>query len=409
MLQRLIPATAALVVCFHATAAELRWADPRGFFEKETVVETKLRPGLRQISAKGMRDGRPIESQMLVVDLHQSDLRLEALTGSHTVVAKSGQFVWRSTVSQMLTESNALGAINVSFFDIASTQATHGLVMRNGNLLREPQANRSSLLVFDGGQLAIAEPTWSGKVRAGAQSRPLAGMNRPQLAADEVVAYQLPWSRSPGTTAAFSRTQKNVREILIGPVTFHAASAAGEPSRLGGKVLEIRDDGRSIDIGKDQLVLTAGESAAPFFRNARVGDVVSIEWSLADLPGGHKFSELRQAVSAQPVLIQDGKRIAGEGAFHTVRHPRSAIGLHPDGRQAILLVVDGRSQRSAGMSLGTLGEYLEHLGSHQALNFDGGGSSAIVSRVRRKPNVLNVPSDHRERLVPTGLGVMKAK
>ncbi len=388
-------------------AGEISWADPRGFFAEEKITETGLRHGLKWISAGGLHEGRPVESHLLVVDLRQKDLRLEALAGGRILNPKSGQFVKRSTVSQLLDDHDALGAINVAFFDIGSTQASQGLVIRNGGLLREPQPGRPALLAFDDGRLALAEPTWQGRIHSGAQRRPLAGMNRPQLAGDEVVAYHLPWSRSPGNAAAFTRGQK-VREILIGPVTFQPAAEAGESARLSGPVIEIRDDGRPFELKENQLVLSAGESAAPFFRNTRKGDELSIDWSLDALPPGSSFHEIRNAVAAQPVLIREGKALPGDGAFWTTRHPRSAIGIHRDGRQAILLVVDGRSQRSAGMSLGSLTNYLLHLGAHEALNFDGGGSSVLAARIKRKPHVLNTPSDGRERPVPTGLGVVAA-
>ncbi len=402
-------AAAALVLLVGSLpAAEPRWGDPRGFFEQETVTETEVRPGLRRIAARGLREGRAIESQLLVVDLRRPDLRLEALTGRRILRAKSGQFVWRSTVSQMLADHDALGAINVAFFDIGATQATQGLVVRNGKLLREPQAGRPALLAYDDGRLALAEPTWSGRVHSGAQRRPLAGVNRPQLAADEVVAYQLPWSRSPGGSANFTRTQK-VREILIGPVVFHPATATGEAARLAGPVIEIRDDGRPFELEENQLVLSAGESAAPFFRATRVGAEVAIDWSLQGLPPGHAAHTLRHAVAAQPLLIRDGKKLPGDGSFWTTRHPRSAVALHPDGKQAILLVVDGRSAKSAGMALATLADYLLHLGAHDALNLDGGGSSALALRSEGKVLILNTPSDGRERPIPTGLGVVEVK
>ncbi len=381
------------------------WADPRGFFTEEKVTEQEIRPGLKWIAAAGQREGRPIESQMLVVDLRQQDLRLEALAGDRMLNPKSGQFVKRSTVSQLLTDGAALGAINVAFFDIGSTQASQGVVVRNGNLLREPQPDRPALLCFEGGRLALAAPSWQGRVHSGEQRRPLAGMNRPQLAGDEVVAYQLPWARSPGNTAAFTRGQK-IREVLVGPVTFHAATATGENARFSGTVLEIRDDGRAFELKQGQLVLTASESAAPFFRQTKVGDPLTIDWTLVGLPETTAFHELRNAVAAQPLLIHDGKKLPGQGSFWTTRHPRSAVGIHPDGKQAILLVVDGRSERSVGMSLDTLADYLVHLGSHEALNLDGGGSSALAARLDGKTKILNTPSDGRERPVPTGLGVV---
>jgi exopolysaccharide biosynthesis protein len=153
------------------------------------------------------------------------------------------------------------------------------------------------------------------------------------------------------------------------------------------------------------MVLSASESAAPFFRQLEIGQEVSIEWTLENLPPGLSFREIEHAVSAQPMLIRDGRLIDGDGAFWTTRHPRSAVAAHSDSKQVMLVVVDGRSSASAGMALGTLARYLKHLGAHQALNLDGGGSSAIGTRFDGTSRILNQPSDGRERPFPTGLGI----
>ena len=84
--------------------------------------------------------------------------------------------------------------------------------------------------------------------------------------------------------------------------------------------------------------------------------------------------------------------------------PRTAAGVKKDGT-VILLVVDGRSSSSAGMTLQELASYLVKLGAWQAVNFDGGGSSEMVLDGK----ILNTPSDGRERPVSVGLGVFPTK
>jgi hypothetical protein len=398
-----------LLALIVATATPLRagWGDPRGFFEAEKVSETALAPGLTWIAAAGTHQGRPVESQMLVMDPAAGALELRALTGGKVLVPASGQYVRRTTVSELAGRPGCLGAINVAFFDIGATQATQGLVIQQGKMLREPQAGRPSLLVAADGRLHLGDVTWTGKVRLGKRSRPLEGVNRPQLGAGEVVVYHGPWDASPGKQAAFARDAGGL-ELLVGPVTFTPPAKAGEPAVLAGRLLSIHRDGARVPIGADRMLLRAGASAAAFFRHARPGDAVAVEWTLAGLPAGLEFHRVHQAVSAQPELVRDGLPLAGSGSFWTTRHPRSAVAVDRDGRRALLLVVDGRSARSAGMSLDSLAAYLQHLGAHAAMNFDGGGSSAIAARVRGKVEVLNMPSDGRERPMPTGLGIFTA-
>jgi exopolysaccharide biosynthesis protein len=403
-MRRLHTVLGALLFCMISPSARAEWGNPRGFFKDESIKESPVGPGVVWIAASGTHEGRKIESHLLKVDLTKSGISLGALADGNIIATKSGQFVRRSVVSQWLSKPSCIGGINVAFFDIGSTQATQGLVIQSGRLLRESQAGRPSLLISESGSLALAETTWSGKVRIGAQSRPLAGVNRPQLGADEVALYQNPWLRSPGNTAAFSRNSGSI-EILIGPVKHQRAVEIGEPVRISGPVIGIHTDGKSIEIGSGQMVLAVGKSAAPFFRNLKAGEDLSVDWALGGLPSNMPFHQIRDAVSAQPILIRDGKKLPGSGAFWTSRHPRSAVGIHPDGRQVVLLVVDGRSSKSAGMSLESLADYLLHLGSSHAMNLDGGGSSAIGAKLDGMPRILNNPSDGRERAIPTGLGV----
>ena len=100
-----------------------------------------------------------------------------------------------------------------------------------------------------------------------------------------------------------------------------------------------------------------------------------------------------QAVGGGPVLVKDGKikvttKEEGFGGSHLQRHPRSAIG-YKDKNTLLLMVVDGRQRASAGVTLNELAEMMLGIGAKEALNLDGGGSSAMVAA----GEVVNVPSD----------------
>jgi len=78
-------------------------------------------------------------------------------------------------------------------------------------------------------------------------------------------------------------------------------------------------------------------------------------------------------------------------SFTTARHPRTAVGIKPDGH-IILLTVDGRNTQSAGMSLHELNSVMRWLGCTTALNLDGGGSTTLWVKNR---GVINFPSDNK--------------
>lgn len=114
------------------------------------------------------------------------------------------------------------------------------------------------------------------------------------------------------------------------------------------------------------------------------------------------------ALASTPVLINKSRVTQevtqGRTPFFTTLHPRTAVGILADGRW-LLVVVDGRSMRSVGMSLKTLALYLQQRGCTDALNLDGGGSSTMVIDGR----VVNRPSGRmfaRERPCATTLLVL---
>ncbi|HWM09482.1 MAG TPA: phosphodiester glycosidase family protein, partial [Solirubrobacteraceae bacterium] len=78
------------------------------------------------------------------------------------------------------------------------------------------------------------------------------------------------------------------------------------------------------------------------------------------------------------------------------RHPRAAIGL-ADGR-IVAVACDGRSRRDAGLELLELARFMVALGCRDALNLDGGGSTALVSGGR----LQNLPRKDFEQPEPGG-------
>ena len=102
-----------------------------------------------------------------------------------------------------------------------------------------------------------------------------------------------------------------------------------------------------------------------------------------------------QVVGGFPELLDDGMRVGDLGVadrpeFAAARHPRTAVGYDPARRLLWLVVVDGRQDpRSVGMTLPELTELLEMLEVTDALNLDGGGSSAMALGTR----LVSTPSD----------------
>lgn len=128
-------------------------------------------------------------------------------------------------------------------------------------------------------------------------------------------------------------------------------------------------------------------------------------------PAGGRVWDVQEASGGGPILVRNGVLCLTDteerfGPSHASRrHPRTAVGATANG-DLILFVVDGRQpDYSMGMSLAELAQAMLDLGCKDALNLDGGGSSAIAVQGK----LLNNPSDGKEREVTDVLALVPVK
>ena len=101
----------------------------------------------------------------------------------------------------------------------------------------------------------------------------------------------------------------------------------------------------------------------------------------------------RDILSFGPGLLQDGEIIVSRGdevGKAMEDNPRTAIGIIGTGHY-ILLVADGRTNASEGLTLYEMAEFMQDLGCETAYNLDGGGSSTMVFM----GEVVNNPTNGR--------------
>ena len=123
----------------------------------------------------------------------------------------------------------------------------------------------------------------------------------------------------------------------------------------------------------------------------------------------------REVVGGFPLLVQDSVIApivdsAGAASFRGL-NPRTAVGYAAQGRRLLLVVIDGRQPGySMGMTVRQTAELMLALGAREALNLDGGGSSAMVLRAAAaKPRIVNHPSDSvGERSVGDALALLRS-
>ncbi|NNK48993.1 MAG: phosphodiester glycosidase family protein, partial [Gemmatimonadetes bacterium] len=140
--------------------------------------------------------------------------------------------------------------------------------------------------------------------------------------------------------------------------------------------------------------------------------------SAQEVPGGLHLgwptggpSDATVAVGGFPDLIDESRRVGdleveARPSFAAARHPRTAVGWDVETDALWLVAVDGRQPPySSGMTLPELAGLFEALGVEEALNLDGGGSTALIAQGL----LVNRPSDDTgERPVVNALALVRS-
>lgn len=326
------------------------------------------------------------------------DLRLAPAKGAVTSTERVAALETTSSMAERVNVTNqVVAAINADFFNRRG-EPVNRMMIGGQWLLSKPDNSRRSVLTIDSDQ-----QLWMGPVTLSTNLC----MKSPGVYPPCV---PLQWNREPEPGSAsvlnqwFSDTLKSsdssvypVRSIIEtdlmhathGTTAFELSVERSEDLRVGSRITDWLASPRLPD-GTRWLAMRGDywESFSP-------RDTLSIE-TIYNGP----LTLPEQIIGGGPLLLRDGRMVVDSMAvvegvgqsFLATRHPRSAIGWNTDQSLVWLVVVDGRQEHSVGMSLQELSQFFIKLGATEALNLDGGGSSAIMADGK----VLNSPSD------PTG-------
>ncbi|MBQ0105407.1 MAG: phosphodiester glycosidase family protein [Armatimonadetes bacterium] len=98
------------------------------------------------------------------------------------------------------------------------------------------------------------------------------------------------------------------------------------------------------------------------------------QYKIEELRPGDDISNIWVACGSSGWCLRDGVAIDGDQGLH----PRTVCGMSEHGKYLYLMVIDGRRHRSVGATIKQEGEWLKYFGAWNGINFDGGGSSAMV-------------------------------
>lgn len=319
-------------------------------------------------------------------------VRLSAEPTGGAINERTSAPTGRLAVGTAAAKAGALAAVNGDYFvDLSKGWNGHplGLLVRTGEILATPNPKRS---VFAWGPetFAFGKAVWTGSVRVGTETLKLGGLNRaagPQEAILNLAAAGQAFSADGDLS-----------------ITLKMDGTLSPSGTVGGTVEAVSDGPGATTVPPGRAILVVRGARRATVKEVKPGDRMAVESRTA----GFDWEKIDAAIGGGPMLVQGGEAAVGDEGFAqksfvAARHPRTAIGRTAEG-DLLLVAVDGRSSLSVGASLSELASIMRRLGCVDAMNLDGGGSTAMAA----VGLTVNRPSDGRERAVADALMVRGA-
>jgi exopolysaccharide biosynthesis protein len=323
--------------------------------------------------------------------LQADSLTVDLTKGTMPGYLFPGQVAKGEPISTQANRVGAVAAVNGDFFDINNSTAPLGVGIKDGVLVQSPDSEptwRTSAAILTADGLGrIGEVLFEGTIELpGGTTAPLAGINKPTLAAGGIEAFTPVW----GTYCRCRATQ--------------GATTTAEVEVVDGKVTAVRATPGEGAIPAGGFVLVGREAGAELLAGLAVGDAIGIDYR-ARTPDD---KQIRTALNGRQLLVVDGVAQKASQGNNVPPAPRTAVGFSRDGAKMFVLTADGRQPAFAdGLGLDELAAMMIELGAYNAVNLDGGGSTTMVARTpgSTTAEVENRPSDGAERSDPNGLAL----
>jgi hypothetical protein len=303
----------------------------------------------------------------------------------------------RETTSALSAAAGATVGINAGYFVLDPASGAPGdpagVGVYNGSLISEPIAGRPALVMReDARHTQVERLWWTGTANLGHRTIRLDGIDRvPGLI------------RNCGGDVTDMPTAKPLHDITCTDaaevVELTPAYGAMTPEGPGREVVIGADhrvaavlDTRGTTLAAGQTSLQATGDRVGELAGARVGDRLPVTAGLRDSSGRPvRTSSAETIVNGGPQLVRNGQdeiTQARDGFVHpgdpsfaygfvVKRNPRTFAGVDAQGR-TVLITVDGRTTADLGLSIPETADVARSLGLVDAMNLDGGGSTAMA-------------------------------
>ncbi len=401
-------------------------SDETGRKTSEITLSDGTKTGVlwSDIAVSGSTYGENRQVNMVEIDLANTNLSMEVLTGGQymvstktlnkaadeynafhdgqTVLAAVNGDLWMTSVhsgsevskkvlkvprgvliidgeiwaSQQLDQEN-LGATNAEKNTPAGNKAAFGVTSKNQPLVGSPD-------------IRITMAVNGTEVKAD-------GINRlPAL--NSLIVYN---HRVNDTNYALNDAYEVALEVK-GDSAFRAGGT------LEAKVVAIYKPGAVTRpaLEEDVIVLTArGNRVADLQNNFKVGDSVTFKTVMTDRMGRTDlWQDVQEAIGGHMQPIVDGKPAVANG--DTTAYPASFVGYRDDGTVVLCSVTSTIDGSRAGLRFKDGYKFCTEMGFNSVFYLDGGGSATFITLEEGSYTIRNKCSDGSARAVINGIGVV---
>lgn len=317
---------------------------------------TRLFDGFNYMALSEVINSKPEMVYTLELDMNKEHFRIE--NGF-----SFGVLYGFEKVSEMAEREQPLAAINGMFYNDFGLPT--GILIHNSEPVRMFSIGTPSLIISEDNEVRLEEISISGGVSSESIKIILNGVN------DQV---------PNGTWVLFNRVYGSTTRVRRMSTNYLITDY---------KVTEIIKGDTPVKLNTSDYVLTYAGDDGTF----SINDVVNIEFDY-----GFDGFTIEEGFQTGGWLVRDGKNVAKDyGAFigyTTASQPRTLVGIREDG-YLIFVVVDGRSEKSRGVSGKEAAEMMLSKECVSAAYLDGGASSTMVV----EGELVNRPSGGEERAV----------
>lgn len=351
--------------------------------------EEPIAPGVMHESYHWNTSYGNILFEVLKCDLSEPNLDLR-------LVAGKGKYTQKATVPAMAQRTDAVAMINGDFFNMALEGAPIGPSMINGQLASSPAVIKGiySLGISADNTACIEALAYNGLLTASdGATFPIDGLNKTYY-----------W-HDPSGAESHTNLIQMYNDLWGSSSRGHATNSEVLINEQG--IIEKISYGKTFPfpVPDHKIILQVNGKAEQFVKqHCPTGSKVEI---ISNVTPDKNWKFL---VGGHALLTDKGKVVPYTkdlGALAGIR-ARTAAGISHDGKTLWFVCAEGRTNRSAGAHLSTLGYFMQHIGAYRSLNLDGGGSTNMVLKHYGETNLSTIVAPEGNgwlRPVVNGIGI----